>query len=670
MAGVEDTTNELKLSPAIPNDIHSTNEAIGDSSMPVESNSENSIDNFHENTNDSHGQFQQEPVIDTAAPFESVKEAVSKYGGILDWKERRRRVEADLDKAQVEIPKYKTKTVAAEESKTAVLEELTTTRRLIEDLKLGIEKAQTEEKQAKQDSELAQLRTKEVKQGVAYLESAATKTQLEVEKGRHSSAVEELASVKSELETLQKEYVSLSEERDIAVKRSEKENFKSKEIERNVEELTLELITLKELLGSSHATHIEAEEIRINVALDWEKEKLDMEKEIEQGEVQLQQLSGQVTQTKELEWKLEAASDLLVSLRAEFFTYMEGKLSQELPESAEEMLKELEEKKNNLEKAKDEVKCLRVAAASLKIDLEKEKKALDEARRKESQASLSVSALEAELNQVNAELSKAISQEAKDESDELTTKLHQASEEAEHARSAASLAREELEKVKEETEETKAAARAMEMRLQAVLKEIEATKCSEDLAASTVDSLKEAEKTENLITIHAEEYHSLSKKAREAEDLANKRVILAVDQIQDEKESESSSLQKLEEAKREIEEKKEALKLAVEKAEMAQEAKLAVEQELRTWREESEQKRKAGDGIPIGLAEITNLEVSLEVNSPKVISGATCLPVSPRTYMSRTDVRNSPTSDSKARRSFFPRLIMFLARKKVQTLKT
>lgn len=580
--------------------------------------------------------------------------------------QRRKRVKFELEKAQVKIPEYKTKSVAAEESKTIVVNELAAKRRLIEDLKHGLEKAQTEENQAKQDSELAQLRMKEVKEGVAYLESTATKTQLEVERGRHSGAVEELVSVKSELESLQKEYISLIDERNVAVKRAEEENFKSKEIERNVEELTLELLTLRGLLDSSHTTHVEAEEVRINAALDWEKEKLAMVKEIEQGEVQLRELSEQVTRTKELESKLEAASDLLVSLRAEFFTYMEAKLNQDLPASAEEMSKELEEVKNTLEKTNDEVKCLRVAAASLKIDLQKEKEALEEGRKKESLASLSVSSLEEELNKVNAELSKVISEkEARHKPHDLTAKLQQASEEAEHAKSAASLAREELEKVKEETEETKAAASAMQMKLLAVLKEIEATKSSQELAASALDSLKESEESEDLVTLHAEEYHSLSKRAREAEDLANKRVIIAIDRIQEAKESESCSLQELEGAKKEIEERKKALKLALEKAEMAQEAKLAIEQELRTWREENEQKRKTVDGMPIGLAEITKLEVGLEVNSPRVISGATCQPVSPRTYISR----NSP-GESKVRRSFFPRLIMFLARKKVQTLRT
>lgn len=52
--------------------------------------------------------------IDTAAPIDSVKGAVIKFGGILDWKERRKHIQDGLDRVQEEVTEYQKRSQEAE----------------------------------------------------------------------------------------------------------------------------------------------------------------------------------------------------------------------------------------------------------------------------------------------------------------------------------------------------------------------------------------------------------------------------------------------------------------------------------------------------------------------------------------------------------------------------
>ncbi|KAE8679895.1 Protein WEAK CHLOROPLAST MOVEMENT UNDER BLUE LIGHT 1 [Hibiscus syriacus] len=627
--------------------------------------------------------------IDTASAFESVKETGSKFGGMVRWKscrtqtpERSRCSGQDLEKLQEQMVAYKRRSVDAEEAKIRVLMELNSTNKQINELKLSLERAQTEENQAKQDSELAMLRAEEMEQGICNEASVVAKEQLEVAKARHAAAVEELKSINEEMETLRKEYASVVTEQDTAVKKAEEAVYASKEVERRVEELTVELMVTKESLESANAAHMEAEEKRIGAAMTRGHDPLYWEKDLKQAEEELQKIVQLNESAKYMKPKLDTASVLLHDLKSELTAYRESMFNlennghstdvsetpekrtlTEVPAVVASAKKEIEEVKLKIEKATAEVDSLKVLAVSLKSELQKEESALATIKQTEG------------MPVVVASL--------KDDPDNTKSKIDsQATQEALEAKSLAEMAHEELRKVKEEAEQAKARASTMESRLLAVQKEIEAAEASKKLALDATKALQgheSAQRTDNVdspdgLILPLEEYYDLSKCAYEAEEQAKMKLAAVISQVEVAKRSQSSSLEKLAEVNREMAERKEQLKIALEKAQKAKERKLGVEQELRQWRAEHEQRREATESSHGGIPPRTSFEGTEQMKKaePAPTSPCSTLDSSKAVNGSSTESESSPETAvfKKKKKQLFPKIAMFFNRKKSSLLKS
>ncbi|EOA37654.1 hypothetical protein CARUB_v10012193mg [Capsella rubella] len=584
-------------------------------------------------------------LIDTAAPFESVKEAVSKFGGITDWKahkiqtiERKKTVDQELEKIQEYMPEYKKQVVVAEEAKEQVVMELERTRSVVEELKLELEKAEKEEQQAKQDSDLAKLRVEEMEQGIADEVSVAAKSQLEVAKARHLSAVSELGTIREEIQVMSNEYESLLREKDSVAKRAEDSVLEAKDVERKMEGLTIEMIATKELLESAHAAHLEAQENKFEAAMARDQEVYNQEKELKMVEEQIEKLRQEIDAADDVKTKLHTASALQKDLRAEIAAYKESNMGKrnnsDIQVAVDSARNELEEVKVNIEKANSEAKTLKIIVGSLQSELEREKKDLSETKQRNSEET------------------------REERCTEIAKKLQEANREAEEAKSLSEAAREELRKAKEDSDEAKTGFSTIESQLIKAKKEMEAARASEKLALAAIKALQETEfasKIEDIsssprsIIISVEEYYELSKQAHEAEEAANRKLAEIVSKIEVAKEEESRILENLEEVRRETAIRKIELKEAMGKAEKARDGKAGMDHELRKWRSDN------GNRSPEGGNKENLSKSKSALHKPTSF-----------TFGEQGSSSNvTPEAKKKKKRfSLLPKVFMFLSRKK------
>ncbi|XP_039141877.1 WEB family protein At5g55860 [Dioscorea cayenensis subsp. rotundata] len=573
--------------------------------------------------------------IDTRAPFESVKAAVSLFGEVafstdkLAAKkaktpptERTLAKETELHLAQKELNKLKEQLSTAETTKSQALVELDIAKRTVDELTQKLNIINESKESALKSTEEAKNQTKQlelVSSGERTGQDGSWKQELNSSREQYAVANAELDAAKQELRLMRKDFDMSIDAKMFALNQ---ETEAKHLIEAN-----------KEKVAQFSKEIADAQESLVHVKLATEQAQQEEFKIISEKD------SSRQSQKQSLEETLQKLTSLKKEFDPELYNRLEAKLTETTAEiegvqkelesgkasdleHISDVTMELDGAKEMLQKIAEEESSLQNLVDSLKLELEAVQKDHSELKQKDAEVESIIGSLHVKLRKCKAELEAAMATESKTTlaSDELVSALQQLSIESENAQREGEAMLKNAEELRNEADAAHIALEDTERKLQLALKEAEEAKAAEVKALDQIKVLSERTNAARAstsdsganITISAEEYESLSRKVEESEKLAEMKVAAAVAQVEAVRASENEAVTRLEAIRKETKEVETATEEALKRAEMSEAAKKAVEGELRRWREK-EQKRAAETASRI----LTETQMSTEASPPR-----------------------------------------------------
>ncbi|KAL6313816.1 hypothetical protein AAG906_010235 [Vitis piasezkii] len=560
--------------------------------------------------------------IDTSAPFQSVKDAVSLFGEFSGEKPSIRKAkphsaervlakETQLHLAQKELNKLKEQLKNAETTKAQALVELDKAKRTVEDLNQKLTTVSESKESAVKATEAAKNQAKqlvEANTGNPAETDGAWKQDMETGKQQYTTIIVELDAVKQEVIKTRQDCDASLEGKAAAFKQADEAEQVAKANMERASELSKEISAVQESIGQVKLASEQAQQEQAKLYAEKDVQRQSYRATLEESAKKLFALKEAFD--PELTRNLEAQLAETVSEIGAVKKEMENARASDL-DSVKTVTLELDDAKESLHKVAEEESSLRNLVESLKRELENVKKEHSEMKEKEAETESIAGNLHVKLRKSKSELEACLAEESKARgaSDEMISTLHQLSLETETARQEAEEMMKKAEELKKEAQATKSALEEAEKKLRVALEEAEEAKVAETKALDQIKILAErtnaarastSESGAN-ITISTEEFEALSRKVEESDTLAEMKVAAAMAQVEAVKASEQEALKRLEATQKEIEEMKAATEAALKRAETAEAAKRAVEGELRKWRERDQ--KKAAEAASRILAE-------------------------------------------------------------------